>query len=113
MKSFSTFIAEAKETSSDIEKLKDEAVSFLRGNGGRNVHLESRGNGFDVESRYWGKWEMPEGEDDDEDYDWEVPTKETSLKMKTFVDSLSAKYKGFKIHWTTSEKNWIMIQVSK
>ena len=52
-------------------------------------------------------------EDDDEDYDWEVPTKDTSLKMKKFVEELKSKHKGFKISWTYSEKNWIMIQVSK
>ena len=112
MKAFSDFMTEAKSTD-EAEQLKASAVSFLKGNGGSNVRVETNGKGFDVESRYWGKWQVPEGEDDDEDYDWEVPTKDTSLKMKKFVEELKSKHKGFKISWTYSEKNWIMIQVSK
>lgn len=50
MKAFSDFMTEAKSTD-EAEQLKASAVSFLKGNGGSNVRVETNGKGFDVESR--------------------------------------------------------------
>lgn len=53
-----------------------------------------------VDTRYLGEWEMPEGEDDDGDYDWEVPSGGTVAKIKAIA--LEHEWQ-----WQQSEKNWI------
>jgi hypothetical protein len=67
------------------------------------------GDRFMCGIRDWGVWEMPEGEDDDGDYDWEVLSKKSGMKMKQIVDSYTAKYPNIKFGWNTEEKNWIML----
>jgi hypothetical protein len=58
--------------------------------------------------RDWGVWQMPEGEDDDGDYDWEVLSDKSANNMQQIVDSFGTKYPGIKFGWSTEEKNWIM-----
>ena len=41
--------------------------------------------------RYWGKWEMPEGEEDDGDYDWEVLSKSSQAQLKSVVTKFEKK----------------------
>lgn len=54
-----------------------------------------------------------EYDDGDGDYDWEVLTATSSKKIKDFVASLNASQKEYKISWTTGEKNWITVYISK
>ena len=56
--------------------------------------------------RYWGKWEIPEGEEDDGDYDWEVLSDTSSKKLKDIITSFE-KANHCKVFCQTSEKNWI------
>lgn len=60
--------------------------------------------------RYWGKWEIPEGEEDDGDYDWEVLSDASSKKLKEIIDSFE-KTNKCKVRVQTSEKNWIEFNI--
>jgi hypothetical protein len=62
--------------------------------------------------RNWGKWEMPDGEEDDGDYDWEVLSDASAKKMKEYLDMCATHY-PFKYTFRTQEKNWIDVIVSK
>ena len=60
-----------------------------------------------------GTWKLPaDVDDDDGDYDWEVLSKESAMKLNKFVTSLNASNKLYDIRWSTGEKNWITITVS-
>ena len=60
--------------------------------------------------RYWGKWEMPEGEEDDGDYDWEVLSKSSQAQLKSVVTKFEKENKC-KVDYQTSEKNWIEFSI--
>ena len=61
------------------------------------------------EVRYWGKWNVPDDVDDDEayDYDWEELDEEWAKKLSKIISAVNKKYKGLKLSFGTSEKNWI------
>lgn len=60
--------------------------------------------------RYWGKWEVPQDEEDDGDYDWEVLSDTSSKKLKEIIDSFE-KANKCKVRVQTSEKNWIEFNI--
>ena len=60
--------------------------------------------------RYWGKWEMPEGEEDDGDYDWEVLSRSSQAQLKSVVSKFEKDNKC-KVDYQTSEKNWIEFSI--
>jgi hypothetical protein len=63
------------------------------------------GNEFRV--RYLGAWENPVEAEDDEDYDWQVPTAATVARLDALVADYSRRY-GVRLTWTNDgEKNWI------
>jgi hypothetical protein len=62
--------------------------------------------------RHWGIWEMPPGEEDDGDYDWEILSRESSKILDSRIQVAKAKYPHLKIQASTSEKNWIDVTVS-
>lgn len=63
--------------------------------------------------RDFGSWEMPEGEEDDGDYDWEVMTSATAKVIQAVITQLASKYPGFKFDWQTGEKNWFYVTVAQ
>jgi hypothetical protein len=104
---FSTFLKEANEDKKALlAKLKS---ALLMGQpagsakiSGRDIQEED--NSLSI--RYWGKWEMPEGEEDDGDYDWEVLSAASSKKLKEVITAFE-KANKCKVDCQTSEKNWI------
>lgn len=79
---------------------------------GRWIDLRKEDDGFSV--RDWGTWEVPEGEEDDGDYDWEVLTRDSQKKLKVIFDQLDATIPpGWKLDYQISEKNWIYFTVRK
>ena len=71
--------------------------------------------GFDVRddsdenvlvSRYLGEWEVPDGEEDDGDYDWMVPTQKSSEMIKQIVAEVEKAY-PVKIQPQVEEKSYI------
>jgi hypothetical protein len=47
--------------------------------------------------RYWGTWVVPDGEEDDGDYDWKVPTDDTSRKIDAIIKTIQAQYPALEI----------------
>lgn len=58
-------------------------------------------------TRDLGNWQVPAGEEDDGDYDWEEPTPETYAK----IQQVKAQFPGLCIDW--SEKNYIDFRFEK
>lgn len=64
---------------------------------------------FDI--RYWGEWENPEGEEDEEDYDWQVLTRESVSRLRELTKEYGERY-GVTITFTPEEKCWITFRVT-
>lgn len=111
MKSFKE-ITEAAATGVDVRPVANEIASFFRAGRGDTIRIEKVGNGVEVEARHWGQWQVPPGEEDDGDYDWEELTPDSSKKLKTFVDGLNKKHKDLNITASVGEKNWIVIHIA-
>ena len=93
-----------------LNELLRAAKSAITSSYGRyDTHdVQDEGDRFACGIRDWGVWEMPEGEEDDGDYDWEVLSSKSAQQMQAIVKQISAKHPDVKITWTTEEKNWIM-----
>lgn len=79
---------------------------------GRGVDLRKEDDGFQV--RYWGDWVMPEGEEDDGDYDWEVLSHKSSKDLGKIVDEMNRNIaQGWMLRAQVGEKNWITFTVEK
>jgi hypothetical protein len=68
-------------------------------------------NGMMFEFRDWGQWQMPEGVEDDGDYDWEVPTEKTRDAASKLRASAEKLYPGFDFEVDFGEKNWLMVNI--
>jgi len=56
--------------------------------------------------RYFGTWEMPEGEEDDGDYDWKIPTAATRARLETICAKHATKTVSVAWHFE-GEKFWL------
>ena len=101
----------------------ESTVSDLKYNLRRNVdtdgyisnsdfQVEDYGKYMSLSVRYLGKWQNPYYAEDEEDYDWQE-LKSSSRKQIDKVVKKMAKQSGRKITWSTSEKNWIDIDIPK
>jgi hypothetical protein len=61
--------------------------------------------------RYWGKWETPSDAEDDEDYDWQNLSSESSKKLKDYIETFNNRHPEVTITFNTGEKNWIYVYV--
>lgn len=74
----------------------------------KNRYAEYRKDDECVSVRYWGEWEVPEGEEDDGDYDWEVLSDKSSKELDSILPKIEADLpEGWKLRVQTGEKNWI------
>lgn len=107
-----TFIPAApilKTTKEVVEAIKVQIAAELRV---RLYDLELYDDEIGV--RHWGNWEVPEGEEDDGDYDWEVMTPQSEAKLKEIMIKLNASMpKGWKLTYSVGEKNWIYFHIKK
>ena len=106
----------------DLIRIANDVLDFLkRKPEGRHSDTDKDyGNDIQVHNnvvyagiRYWGSWEVPPDEVDDGDYDWRRLTKQSHIKLKGYIDEFSKQHKNFKITYSTGEKDWIEIEVSK
>ena len=74
----------------------------------------------DIENGYaavrdWGSWYMPEDldEDEEDDYDWEELDTKWYPALKQIANRLKQMYPDLKISITTSEKNWVDLQLER
>lgn len=59
--------------------------------------------------RDWGRWQIPDGEEDDGDYDWEELSDESATKLQGIINEFSKRYPTIEFRWQTGEKNWIYV----
>lgn len=71
---------------------------------------EEHGGWLSFNVRHWGEWEIPQGEEDDGDYDWEELSLESYQILSQIVDAARAEFPSVTISFQTGEKNWITIQ---
>lgn len=124
MSSFKEFIQEATKSDPVADKIyiADRLVSFLKGkpegrgcDRGDTQDAENHGGQVVASLRYWGNWVTPPDADDDEDYDWQELSKESSTKLKAYVDEFkktnASTIGNYHISVGTGEKNWLEIEV--
>ncbi len=68
-------------------------------------------NQFSAEVRNWGTWKLPDGCEDEDDYDWEILTDEYKNKLDLILKNLKDYYPNFNIDGNVEEKNWICFTV--
>ena len=101
----------------------DSTVSDLKYNLKRGVEsdgyisnsdfrVEDYGNSVSVQIRYLGKWKNPSHARYEEDYDWQELRSSSGKQIDKVIKKMS-KQSGRKITWSTSEKNWIDIDIPK
>ena len=101
----------------------DSTVSDLKYNLRRGVEsdgyisnsdfrVEDYGNSVSVQIRYLGKWKNPSHARYEEDYDWQELRSSSGKQIDKVIKKMS-KQSGRKITWSTSENNWIDIDIPK
>lgn len=78
-----------------------------------NNGAEINRSGAYTDIRDWGDWQVPAGEEDDGDYDWQEPTPATRVKLESHFKELQAKYPDTKIRYSFEEKNYIGVTVER
>lgn len=61
--------------------------------------------------RDFGNWEVPEDEEDDGDYDWEVPTEGTIAKLKAYLETAKKHHPFIEYDFQIGEKSWIYVSI--
>ena len=118
MKTFKEVISEAA-VDPALSKIKSEIEQFFRKTRGVTIqhedpkHFHNPKAVLAIGARYWGKWNMPDGENDDEDYDWEELDSTSHSLLKGFLTQLETKYKKYSMSFGAEEKNWIFVTVAK
>lgn len=121
MKTFSEYVTEAKgKTEADVNaaalillmKFKNHRMASRYGDiqDPEKSPFHKSGRLFSI--RDWGKWEVPDDEEDDGDYDWEEPTKETVKAANDLVKQFNREKKPMNAsieEW--GEKNWLYVLV--
>lgn len=98
----------------DISSIESEILSFFRKDRRAEIRKEkpfSNKSKLLYSIRYWGEWKVPEGEEDDGDYDWEVLTDKSRKELEKFEKVLKSKFKKNKIYISQEEKNYISVDV--
>lgn len=70
-------------------------------------------NGCHFSMRDWGTWVNPEDAEDEEDYDWQVLSDASRKKLDGYMAKIAAKFPRMKADYSTDEKNWLTIYVTK
>ena len=107
---FSEFLVETVDKKELLTKLKSTLVNNLPARSSRISQNDVQLDANSLSIRHWGHWEIPEGEEDDGDYDWEVLSDDSSKKLKTVITAFEKENKC-KVNVQTSEKNWIEFSI--
>jgi hypothetical protein len=71
--------------------------------------FSTNGNAMTLDVRYWGRWENPEGEEDEEDYDWQKLSAESRKKLERILGDIEKRHPKVALSYSTEEKNWLVI----
>ncbi len=103
------------ETSADllpaVNALKDALKRHPKRGYGYDVTHEFTKEGATVEVRDWGNWQVPEGEEDDGDYDWEEMTPASMKDLSAIMDKLEKEFPMVDFSPQTGEKNWLYVYI--
>jgi len=100
-----------------FDKIRNDIREFFRKGRGMDIRIEEDPSNFGrkcvlaMSCRYWGQWEIPDGEEDDGDYDWEVLTSKSRKELYDFTQSMSKKHKNLLFEAGAEEKNWLNVIV--
>lgn len=90
------------------ELKNDPAARYVRGDDWGGIQKSDRGTGYMFLTRYFGDWKNPEDAEDEEDYDWQVPTEATRRRVQEIVQRVQARFPAVKLSWVNEgEKNYI------
>lgn len=92
----------------ELLKAADYAIMmFKRAGRGyeRTYPAEMNGNGASAGIGDWGNWENPEDAHDEEDYDWQRPTKETVDKARRILAQVQKQFPNIDFELGVEEKN--------
>lgn len=103
---FSSFLKEAVNKKELLSDLKNTLVRAQPAGAGRITSGDIQQESDRLGIRYWGKWEIPKGEEDDGDYDWEVLSDASTKQLKSIIADFE-KANNCKVLYQMSEKNWI------
>lgn len=78
---------------------------------GKSGKIEYSINGKNLYIKNIGKWYIPDEYDDEEDFDFPIPTENTLTKISNIVKSIEKEFK-IKIFWEYSEKYWMVFTYS-
>lgn len=107
-----TLIAEnAGDLLAPMEAIKRALKQSPEGRSTSNLQHEFEQGGATVSIRDWGQWQVPEGEEDDGDYDWEEMTPKSSAALKALVDGVAKQFPGFTFSPQTGEKNYLYVYI--
>ena len=68
--------------------------------------------GYSFEVRDWGSWQVPDGEEDDGDYDWEELTPGSVAKLREISTTVGSEFPSVNLSISPEEKNWIVVSAS-
>lgn len=60
--------------------------------------------------RYWGDWQMPQGEEDDGDYDWKELTDSSRAKAEAIVSAVQKRFPEVKLSASVEEKQCLLLR---
>ena len=118
MKTFKEMLTEGN-SNPEVFKLETEIENFFSKTRGVDVRSEDVKHWHNpkllsvIAARHWGKWSVPDGEDDDIDYDWEVLDKSSASMLNSFLKQLGTKYPKYSLKFGVEEKNWINVLIEK
>lgn len=98
-----------RETETALQALLHAFIKASRDTNSDDIHQpEPHGKeGMQAGIRYWGDWQVPEGEDDDGDYDWKEPTPASSARGKALVAEVQKQFPNVELSASAGEKEWI------
>lgn len=100
---------------SDFEDVFRDFFDFMKNYSGYSNKQSDVENGY-AAVRDWGSWSMPDDldEDEEDDYDdWEELDSKWYPALKQIANRLKQMYPDLKISITTSEKNWVDLQLER
>jgi len=104
-------------TKKDLATVEHEVFAFFAQGAASTVRKEPKESWSDptelamISARHWGVWVMPEDEDDDGDYDWEILAPHSRDKLRQFEKDLAEGFDEYKFRVATEEKNWISVSI--
>jgi hypothetical protein len=88
-----------------VQSLLDAFMQTVRRSSRNDIQPpDTAANGrVEASIRYWGDWQMPDGEEDDGDFDWKV------LSAAALVASVQARFPTVQLSFSPEEKEWIVL----